>query len=83
MEGGRGDLAERNAAVVDVTVDAAGTVTDMSFREGDPSVHDRIRTLLTETLTFRPGLLNGEPVDAEITLTFTFDQPAGGERPIP
>ena len=67
------------AVLVDVTVDADGTLTDTTIKSSSPAF-DLAATAAARTWSFRPARRDGRPVPAHACLLFVFRQPVLGMR---
>jgi len=67
------------AVLVDVTVDADGTVTDTEIKSSSPAF-DIAAMAAAHAWSFRPARRNGQPVTAHACILFVFRQPVVGMR---
>ena len=67
------------AVLVDVTVDADGTVTDTEIKSSSPAF-DIAAIAAAHAWSFRPASRNGQPVTAHACILFVFRQPVVGMR---
>jgi len=67
------------AVLVDVTVDADGTVTDTKIKSSSPAF-DIAAMAAANAWSFRPAMRNGQPATAHASILFVFRQPVVGMR---
>jgi TonB family protein len=67
------------AVLVDVTVDADGTLTDTTIKSSSPAF-DLAAMAAARTWSFRPARQGGRPVTAHACILFVFRQPVLGMR---